>query len=152
MKVGLVRVLGAIAMNCCVATASMSADFPHQFIGIWTLATETENQCKKSDWENNKNDGMASVAANSIEYWESSCKVLSVKKLDDSTYELGLTCRGEGQSWRSKEVWHMARIASRNQLVAVSLDTFDERDETSGKKLKSISQHKIKMYIYLECR
>jgi hypothetical protein len=132
-------------------SSTLSAEMSHEFRGIWTLATATESLCKKGDWESNRNDGMISVAASSIEYWESTCSIHGVKRLDESTYELQSACGGEGQSWRNKEVWHFEKSGSREQLVVISLDRFDERDD-AGKRLKNPTKHQISVSIYLGCK
>jgi hypothetical protein len=141
----------AYAVVAFSISSALSAEIPHQFRSVWTLATDAENSCTRGDWETNRNDGMISVAANSIEYWESSCSIQSAKRLDGSTYELALTCGGEGESWRSKEVWHFKKVGSREQLVAVSLDRFDERDD-AGKRLRNPAKHQIYVSVYVGCK
>ena len=146
------RLLFFIFLTSSLSSLSASAaEIPREFSGIWTPATDAENQCKKGDWESNRNDGMISVANNSIEYWESSCRIQSAKRQDESTYVLDLTCGGEGQGWRSKEVWHFEKVGSREQLVVISLDRFDERDD-AGKRLRNPTKHQIHVGVYLGCK
>ena len=119
-------------------------------MGIWTLATDTDNQCKKGDWENDRTDGMMSVTARSIEYWESSCEIIKATKSGNSTVSVDLACGGEGMTWSSKEILYVQKVHLRKQLVSVSLSVSDERDE-AGKRSKLSGKHKISVSIYLEC-
>lgn len=151
IRLGALRLASVIGALGCLATGAISAELPPQFRGVWTLAGETNAECKKSDWDSDRSDGMMSVAPNAVEYWESSCNVQDVKKSDESTYEVGLACGGEGTSWRSKEVWYVEKIASRRQLVTVSLDRFDERDD-AGKRIRTFGRHKIFVSVHVECR
>lgn len=145
-----IKALSALAVISCPAT-SFSAELPHEFVGVWSVATATDNQCKKSDWEHSRNDRLLSVAASTIVYWETTCKISSVKKLDGSTIEAHLTCRGEGMMWRSHEVWHVQKIGLRKQFVSVALGRSAERDG-SGKRVTNQEGHKISVSIYLQCQ
>jgi hypothetical protein len=146
-----IRFAGILGALGCLASGAVAAELPAQFRGVWTAAQETSNECKRSDWDKHESDAMISVGPNAVDYWEASCKVQSVKKSNESTYEVGLACGGEGMRWRSKEVWQVKRIASRNHLIAVTLERFDERDE-AGKRVKGSSQHQVYINVHVECR
>jgi len=146
--IGFAGILGALG---CLASGAIAAELPAQFRGVWMAAPETNNECKRSDWDKHESDGIISVGPNAVEYWEASCKAQSVKKSDESTYEVGLACNGEGMSWRSREVWRVQTIALRRQLIAVTLDRSDERDE-AGKRVKGSSTHKVYVSVHVECR
>jgi hypothetical protein len=139
------------AIFCLTASGAVAAEVPAQFRGVWTVAQETDAQCKKSDWDKHESDAMISVGAREVEYWESNCKVQSVRKSGETTFEVGLSCGGEGMRWQSREVWHVEKIASRRQLIAVVLDRSDERDE-AGKRARSSGQRKIDVNVYVECQ
>ena len=145
------KALGVIAAIHSFTEASYSAEMPPEFAGIWSIATETDNQCWRSDWQNSRKDGMISVAARSIDYWETSCKISNVNESSDSTVEVGLACSGEGTTWRSDEIWHVQKVGLRKQLISVSLRRSDERDE-SGKPFKNKEKHEISVSVFLECK
>lgn len=149
LKLG--KALGVIAAIYSSTEASYSAEIPHEFTGIWSIATATDSQCRRSDWQNSRKDGMISVAARSIDYWETSCKISNVKESYDSTVEVGLACSGEGTTWRSDEIWHVQKVGLRKQLISVSLRRFDERDET-GNQFKNKEKHEISVSVFLECK
>jgi len=127
-----------------------AANLPREFTGVWTAAMEGENQCRRSDWNGDRTDRLISVSPSQIEYWETSCKVDGVRSLDDGAAEVDLSCRGEGETWRSKEIFHMQKIGSRRQLVSVSLRRFDERDH-ARKPIRNRAPQKMYVIIYLEC-
>lgn len=131
--------------------SAFSAELAHELRGVWIAAAATESLCGKGDWERNRTDEMISVGVNSIEYWESSCSVQSVKKLGDTTYELQSACGGEGLRWRNKEIWHFQKVGSREELVALSLDRSDERDE-NGRRLRNPTKQQVSVTIYLGCK
>jgi len=149
LKLG--KALGVIAAIYASTEVSYSAEIPLEFIGIWSIATDADNQCRRSDWENSRNDGMISVAAHSIDYWETSCKISNINESYDSTVEVGLACSGEGATWWSDEVWHVQKVGLRRQLISVSFRRSDERDE-SGKQFKNKEKQKISVSIYLQCK
>jgi hypothetical protein len=130
--------------------SALAAEVPAEFRGVWIIASGGDNQCRKSDWDDARTDGMMSVSAALINYWESSCEIVEAKKLAESTVSLSLACRGEGTTWRSKEVWYVQRIG-RKQLVTVSLGTSDLRDDL-GKRVGNPDEHKTRVSINLECK
>ena len=148
MKMFLVA-FGFIAMlGFSQATA---ATLPPEFTGVWTAAMEAENQCRRSDWNGDRTDRLISVSPSQIQYWETSCKVDVVRKLDDGAAEVDLFCSGEGETWRSKELFHVQKIGSSRQLVSVSLKRFDERDQ-ARRPIKNRAPQKMYVIIYLECK
>src|SRR5262245_42743311 len=146
----MVRIIGAV-VGCCVGfSQALAADLPREYVGVWTAAMEGDNQCKKSDWNGNRNDGMISVFPSQIDYWETSCKVDAVRRQDDGAAEVDLSCRGEGETWRSKELFHVQKVGSNRQLVTASLRRFDERDH-ARRPIRNRTPLKMYMIIYLEC-
>lgn len=76
---------------------------------------------------------------------------MSVKKQGEATISLALACGGEGMRCRSKEVWYVQKIHSREQLATVSLGTSDLREQ-SGKRVKNPAKDRISVNINLECK
>ena len=93
---------------------------------------------------------MISVAAHSIDYWETRCKISNINELYDSTVEVGLACSGEGATWGSDQIWHVHKVGLRKQLISISLRKFNERDD-SGNQLKDKEKKEISVNIYLQC-
>lgn len=145
--------LGAIlgATIGAVAADAAPVEFPAELRGVWTLLEGSSGECKKSDWEVNRTDAMLSVARGAVEYWESSCKLSNLRKSDGLNYELVLACGGEGQSWRSREVWRFVNAGTRKLLVSVLLSRFDERDD-SGKALRNPEKPRVTVGVYAECK
>jgi hypothetical protein len=136
------KALGVLVAIYSTAGVSYSAEIPREFIGIWAIATATENQCKKSDWDNSRSDGMISIAGRSIDYWETRCTIASIKELYNSTVGVSLVCGGEGTTWRSDEVWHVQKVGVRKQLISISLRRSDVQKE----------KQRIGVSIYLQCK
>ena len=147
IRVGLFVLVAAMGWP---AGSAIAAELPPQFRGVWLIAAAVNEECRKSDWDKHESDGLISVGPKTVEYWETACDVQSAKKSDETTYEVGLTCHGEGMTWQSREAWQVQKIGSRRQLVAVNFARSDERDE-AGKRVKGSSSRKISINVYMEC-
>jgi len=80
--------------------------------------------------------------------WEFSCKIVDSRRLGEGTVEVDLSCGGEGSIWRSKEVWHVRSVGSRNSLRLCHAD-FRLADEIEGQENPPSS--KMSVNINLEC-
>jgi hypothetical protein len=122
------------------------------FIGVWVRGDADNNKCKAEDWKKHENDGLINVSSSSVEYWESGCKIISVKRSTsnqyDSTVNVQLACGGEGLTWRSREIWAVQTIDNRKMFVATTVSTSDERDD-SGRRTNTTGPS---VAIYLQCR
>ena len=128
---------------------------PKEFRGIWIIADETENECRKQNWTTRQNDRLINVTAKAIEEWESGCTIKSVKTSRDllpgaRTAEVNLSCGGEGLTWSGREIWHVRNV-NNCKIFAATGRTSDARDEGSGKKVRDMPGG-LTGSIYLECK
>jgi hypothetical protein len=153
MKSVLLNALTAVVATTVAGTvaAAAPAEFPLELRGIWSALEGSSHECRKSEWEGDRHDAMLSVEQGAVEYWESNCKLSSLRKSDGSSYELVLACSGEGQSWRTREVWRFVDAGTRKLLVSVLLSRFDERDD-SGKPLRNPERPRVSVGVYAECK
>ncbi|MDB5580466.1 MAG: hypothetical protein JWR80_5642, partial [Bradyrhizobium sp.] len=120
-----------------VASPAAAAQMPREFHGVF--ASGNGAACKKADLKQHDRDDMISVEAQSISYHEGSCDFASVKPLGEGTADVALTCGGEGETWKSREVWSVQKVGSQKQLIAVSMSRSGEKN------------HKISVSVYVEC-
>jgi hypothetical protein len=100
---------------------------------------------------------MMSVDGGTITYYEMQCQAQSAKQLqapsaDENTrinMDVRLTCKGEGQRWSAREIWHVATIDGKKVVAVTQLSQTDFRDER-GRKEKVPSQ--ITTSIYFGCK
>jgi hypothetical protein len=97
------------------------AQVPPDFIGFWNIAADENAQCKKSDWETNRRDGMMMISPSSVQGSVHSCDIRQVRKFSPQSVEVDVECRGEGMTWKAKEYWHTQLIGGEKQLVTVTL-------------------------------
>jgi hypothetical protein len=97
---------------------------------------------------------LINVSSSSVEYWESACKIVSVKRSTsnqyDSTVNVELACGGEGFTWRSREIWALHTIDNRKMFVATTVSRSQVRDDL-GRKTNEM-QSGPSVSIYLQCR
>ncbi len=103
-----------------------TVELPDAFLGAWGA----RKSCKKADWRNT-DDGVFLVTKKDVQYWESGCKFISVKKPayveDVKTVKIDMSCGGAGMTWKSMEVWHMDNIAGDVLFTAgISSDLADD--------------------------
>jgi hypothetical protein len=95
-----------------------AARLSSEFTGVWILANDENNQCRRTDWKGvaaSANDRLVSITPRQIEMWEDGCTVIAVKPVRSQfhggmTVSVNLACGGEGMTWRSYEVWHVQTI------------------------------------------
>ena len=143
-----------------LVSSGIAANLPREFIGVWTIATDADNKCNKSDWKGvgaNDSDALISVSAGSVEGWEDGCKISDVKLSgasfeDSQTAEVDLACSGEGMSWRSGKIWHVQTINARKHFVSVRVKLWDERDDF-GKLIKGENKkNSVSVVVHVECK
>lgn len=127
----------AILAGLLVQPAS-AAQIPRQFHGVW--AQTSDKACKPADWQAHERDDLIQVETQSVNYWEGACDFASVKALGENTSDLALTCNGEGETWKSREVWYVTKVAQQRQLITVSMSRSDDK------------KHKIGVTVYVECK
>lgn len=118
--------------------SAWAAQPPKGFLGVW--AATSEKLCRKSEWKEHQRDDLLSVDARSANYYETTCDFASVKLLDDSTAEVAMSCAGEGETWKTREIWNVQKVGQQRLLTMVSLSRSD------------VKNHKASVSIYIECQ
>lgn len=103
------------------------------FTGTWSVASEDTNACKAADFDAHENDGLIRVGSKNVLYWESSCDIKKQRMVGKSTAENVLQCGGEGETWRTKEIWHSQKIGTRRILTIVTVFRSDGADDQGRK-------------------
>ena len=144
-----------------LAAGARAADLPAEFSGFWIAAGASGNQCRKDDIKDEKNDiaidRVMSVAPGTVTYYETNCKLTSVKPLrnlnsSDRTEvnaQAELACSGEGSSWQATEIWHVETIDNKKVAVVTALKQSNYRDER-GRKQNTPSL--VTTSVYFECK
>lgn len=91
------------------------------------------------------------VGDRSVGYFEYRCDVAAFRRLksDVRSAEVLLSCAGEGNTWRTRQIWNLQRLESRTMLVATRLQVskpLPERKRGSGRL-----HHEIRMTLYTKC-
>jgi hypothetical protein len=131
------RIFSLFVLIAIVVSPARAAQMPLEFHGVF--ASGQGAACKKADLKQHDRDDMISVEVQSIAYYEGSCDFASVRMLGEGTADVALTCSGEGETWKSREIWSVQKVRSQKQLIAVSMSR-------SGDK-----HHKISVSVYVEC-
>jgi hypothetical protein len=133
----MLRIVGLLALFATLNSQAHAAQMPRDFHGVF--ASGEGAACRKADLKQHDRDDMISVEAQSIAYHEGSCVFASVKVLSEGTVDVALTCSGEGESWKTREIWSIQKLRLQKQLIAVSMSRSDEK------------LHKIRVSVYVEC-
>jgi hypothetical protein len=145
-----------VALVVLVGCASAAvAQVPPAFTSVWLYSGVSDSQCSNADWARRSNDALVNVTPKSVEFWETSCNVLSFRILKSQsapggTAETTLACRGEGMTWRTREIWSLQKLGSRRVLAMVQLQRSGERNETQ--KPSTTLQDNVHVAMYLECK
>ena len=132
----------AAALAAALPIDAEAANLPAEFTGFWVATDASNNACRKADIKNEKNDvpiaRIMSVAPGNVTFYETDCKLLSVKPLPNANptdknqvnAEADLACSGEGSRWKAREIWHVETIDGQKVVVVTGLrqtDYFDEK-------------------------
>jgi len=151
----------AATLAITAAAEAHAAELPAEFYGFWIAAGTSGNQCRKDDIKDEKNniaiDRVMSVAPGTVSYYETICKLTSVKPLrglnsSDRTEvnaRAELACSGEGSSWQASEIWHVETIDDNKITVVTALKQFNYRDE-NGRRQNTPSV--VTTSIYFACK
>jgi hypothetical protein len=134
-------------------TTAAGAQIPSEFLGVYISAGATNNQCRRGDWKGQaqgEEPRLMRIAPRSIEYWESSCNYLGVKAQQAADEGAGrsrvsMTCAGEGETWRTTELWQVKTVDGRKILIMAEL----ERDERNGPRRLKYKEPPLSLF--LEC-
>lgn len=91
------------------------------------------------------------VGDRSVGYYERTCDVSAFRRLksDVRSAEVLLSCAGEGNTWRTRQIWNLQRFESRTMLVATTLQVSKaqpERKRSSGRM-----HDEIRVTLYTKC-
>jgi hypothetical protein len=149
------------ALLAALSSAAHAASLPEPFNGLWVLAeVPNKDKCHKEEPKGEDDrpvDSMMSVDAGTITYYEMQCRVQSAKQLqapsqdpsDRINVDVRLACKGEGQLWSAREIWHMATIDGKKVLAVTQLSQMDFRNER-GRKEKATNF--VGTSIYFACK
>jgi len=138
-----------------------AANLPDQFNGMWVATDATNNRCRVEDVKAEKNnapvDRIMSVGPDEVAFYETRCKIVSVKPLRSANpndknqvnAEATLACKGEGVLWEAREIWHVETIDGSKVAVVTGLSQTNYRDER-GRKQNTPSV--ITTSIYYACK
>jgi len=152
-------VLGAALI--ALASAAHAADLPQQFQGLWVSAeVPNKDKCRKDEPKGEEDrpvDSMMGVTGGTITWYEMQCTVQSSKlqhaptrePKERITLDVNLACKGEGELWSSRQIWHFETIDGKPVLAVTDLTQTNYRDER-GKKLKVTGR--VIASIYFACR
>jgi len=138
-----------LAVVCCglvaLASTARAAELPKQFHGLWVVAEiPNKDKCRKEEpkegikgEDDRPVDSMMSVDGGGITHYEHHCTVKSAKMLhepspnetDRVNMDVILGCKGEGQLWSAREIWHFETIDGKKVLAVTALSQSNYRDE-----------------------
>jgi hypothetical protein len=151
----------AAALAAALPVGAEAANLPAEFSGFWVATDASNNACRKADIKDEKNnvpiDRIMGVAAGTVTFYETNCKLLSVKPLPHANpndknqvnAEADLACSGEGSRWKAREIWHVETIDGNKVVVVTGLRQTDYRDE-KGRKQNTPSL--VTTAIYFACK
>jgi hypothetical protein len=157
-----VRLRFAVATALAVAlpVGAEAANLPAEFSGFWVATDASNNACRKADIKDEKNnvpvERIMGVGPGTVTFYETNCKLLSVKPLPNANpndknqvnAEADLACSGEGSRWKAREIWHVKTIDGKKVVVVTGLRQTDYLDE-KGRKLNTPSI--VTTSIYFAC-
>jgi hypothetical protein len=153
--------LPAAAFAVALPLAAHAANLPVEFNGMWVATDATNNQCRVEDVKGEKDnapiDRIMSVGAGEIAFYETRCKIVSVKPIRNANpndknqvnAEAVLACKGEGMLWDAREIWHVQTIDGAKVAVVTALSQTNYRDER-GRKQSTPSL--VTTSIYYACK
>jgi hypothetical protein len=136
----------AAALAAAHPIGAVAANLPAEFTGFWVATDASNNACRKADIKDGNNNvpiaRIISVAPGTVTFYETNCKLLSVKPLPHANpndrnqvnAEADLACSGEGSRWKAREIWHVETIDGKKVVVATGLKQTDYLDEKGRKQ------------------
>lgn len=108
-----------------LAQAGFAQALPERFRGVWKYAEKEPDSCKQTDWKSAAHtDGHINVTPRQIVYYESTCRYASIQTARsndaNAAVRVTLSCKGEGETWRSVQVWQVRKIGGRSMLIAAA--------------------------------
>ena len=150
----------AAALAATLPVGAEAANLPAEFTGFWVATDASNNACRKADIKDEKNnvpvERIMGVGPGTVTFYETNCKLLSVKPLPNANpndknqvnAEADLACSGEGSRWKAREIWHVKTIDGKKVVVVTGLRQTDYLDE-KGRKLNTPSI--VTTSIYFAC-
>ena len=126
------------------------------FQGVWT-ANLGSSQCTTNSWKgqgDNDSDAIFKVSKQRVEYWEANCSIVRFRAENaagdtDRTATVDMECDGEGEVWRKRSIWYLAKIDGRKVLIEAET----HRAEGESKRSRQARPHSTPRFsIALECK
>ena len=115
-KLAFVFVLSAFSVISSGSRGEEKAG-PSAFVGEWiSVSDEGPHSCAVGDFEKHEYDGLIRVTPRQVLYWESMCDLRFLKS-EFGVASIAATCRGEGETWKSTEVWSRRKLYGRDVLI-----------------------------------
>lgn len=90
---------------------------PSAFVGEWiSISDDAPQSCAAGDFEKHENDAVIRITPKQAQYWESMCD-LRFLKTEFGAASVAASCRGEGETWKSSEVWSRRTLFGRDLLI-----------------------------------
>jgi hypothetical protein len=141
--------LSAAAFVVLCAGTCAAAHVSQEFLGTFVIPPEQQGDPLSCGRDGN--DGAMDVGERSVGYFEHRCDVSAFRRLksDARSAEVLLSCSGEGNTWRTREIWNLQGVESRTMLVATRLQVSKpqpERKRSSGRM-----HDEIRVTLYTKC-
>lgn len=138
----------AAAFVLLYASACAAQVLP-EFLGTFVIPPEQQGDPLSCGRDGN--DGAMEVGDRSAGYFEYRCDVSAFRRLksDKRSAEVLLSCAGEGNTWRTREIWNLQRMESRTMLIATRLQV--SKPQPERKRGSGRMHDEIRVTLYTKC-
>ena len=97
------------------SSLAAAAEIPPAYRGYFDASTRAPDApgCRKGD----ANENTASIGRREVRFWESVCKVRSVRRGFRNNLSFRATCTGEGSAWRIEGALSIAKVRGRDGVL-----------------------------------
>lgn len=122
----------ALVMAAEVSGSSAAAQVSQEFLGAWAPTPKKQGDapnCRRDD-----NDELMEIKSRSVGRWELGCDVSAFRRLksEKNSAEVVLSCKGEGLTWRTKQIWSLQSVKSKTILVTVNTQRSEQQPVLKG--------------------
>jgi len=144
------RLLWMAAAFITLSTGTSAAQVSQEFLGTFVIPPEQQGDPLSCGRDNN--DGAVEISNRSVGYSEHQCDVSAFRSLKSGprSADVLLDCAGEGQRWRTRQIWNVQRVESRMMLVATTLQI--SKAQPAGKRRgHGKMQDEVRVTVYTKC-
>lgn len=144
------RLSGPIAVAVILLSAGTGlAQVSQEFVGTFVIPPQQQGDPMSCGRDNN--DGAVDISVRSVGAFEHQCDVATFRPLksDPRSAEARLSCAGEGNTWKTREIWNLQQVESRTFLVKTRLQLADTR--LDGKRLAGKMRDDVRVTVYVKC-